>query len=362
MCKNHFIYANDDRDFYNCAFELAPFCRVLFVATESYFLHFGKRIVSALTEKQLKVTTVLYANEEKISVERLSGLFNVADDVRLIISFEEKLFSACFYFSSIRKIPTLVSVDIELLDFATKNSENFFGEPFLFYDERYIYCKTKGEIKELYFAIILKRLSLIDYKIKCLIHKKSYHSQYYTAVKILENFDYKTLSKNTIISVNKKLCELNYNTNGQLFNSGAISNAKAFFKFGNLECVYLAKEYFVFILENINKPFNSLPDYNERAEELSKIIGVPSFKIRENIKRQIDYIEKNKLLVDLSFNLLKDSLNSIISFIDSSIKTCLENEKTAKKVDMGHLSFITLSCDNLKHFNTATLVREYIGC
>lgn len=362
MCKNRFIYANDDREFFNYAFELAPFCRVLFVATERYFLHFGKRIVSALTEKQLKVTTVLYTNGEKISVERLSGIFNVADDVRLIISFEEELFYTCFYFASIRKIPTFVSVDIELLDFATKNSENFFGEPFFFYDERYIYCKTIGEIKELYFAIILKRLSLIDYKIKCIVHKKNYHSQYYAAVKILEDFNYETLSKNVLLSVNKKLCELNYDANGQLYDCGVISDAKAFFKVSNLECIYLAKEYFVFILENINKPFNSLPDYNERAEKLSKIISVPSFKIRENLKKQLEYIEKNKLLVDLSFNLLKDSLNSIISFIDSSIKTCLENEKTTKKVEMGHFSFITLSCDNLKHFNSATLVREYIGC
>ncbi len=359
MCGNSLVYENNDQSYYEYCSKLAPFSRVLFISSERFFLLHGKKILSKLFNNQLSVTTVLYKGFKKFSTHLASGLFNVADDVRLCIAFEKELFSLCFYFASIKKIPAFVNTKSEYLDFALEKSTSFGSEVFNFYDKRYVYVENKTNSYESYSSIVIKRLSLIDYNIKCIIHKKKYKDEYFSALKIFNSIDYKYPKLSALFEIDKDLSLLNFNSGGELFNSGAISLTKKFYNLSSLESLFLSKEYFSKIEKEINKNNFNILNYNLRAEKLSYFMDLNADEIRKNIKKQLSILNQNKLLAKLAFKLLTISLKEILEFIDVAIDVCYKLGAKEKKISEKQNVFNFLSCDNLSFFNSATLFREF---
>ena len=360
MCEHSKFLEKNIESFYEKCANLAPFSRVLFISSERFFLLYGKKIVLELYKRQLYVTTILYKDYNKFNIKLASYLFNVADDIRLCITFEKELFSLCFYFASIKRIPALVSTKPEHLDCALQKSINFCCEPFTFYDDRYVYIRGEKNYFETYSAIVIKRLSLIDYNVKCIVHKKRYDNEYFLAIKELENFDYTEPKVDMLFDTDKNLSLLNFNSGGELFNNNPIWQAKQFYDLSSLECLFLSREYYTKIMEESKNHFN-IVDYNLRAEKLSSILNVNSDKIRKNVKNQLTYLENNKLLVDLAFRLLINEVEEILKFIELAIDIVYKLGAEKKKVSEKQNKFSFLVCDNSSFFNSATLFREFIG-
>lgn len=360
MCRASGIFENDSENFYEKCANLAPFSRVLFISSERFFLRRGKEIVLELYKKQLKVTTILYSDYKKFNINLASCLFNVADDIRLCITFEKELFSLCFYFASVKRIPSLVETKPDLLDYVLQKSINFSNETFTFYDDRCIYLKGEENHLETYSAIVIKRLSLIDYNVKCIVHKKRYCKEYFLALEKFENFDCSNLKLDSLFEINKNLSLLNFNSGGELFNNSVIWQTKQFNNLSSLDCLFLSREYYTKIMEESKNHFN-IVDYNLRAEKLASLIDIDANKIRNNVKKQLDYIKKNKLLVELAFNLLIQNIKEILNFIELTIDTAYKLGAKEKKISKRVSNFNFLVCDNSSFFNSATLFREFIG-
>ncbi len=366
MRENLLFYSKDDASFYDYCFNLAPFCRVAFIATESYFLQTGKTIIEQLKKRQLKVTSVVFKNKTVLTTESVCGLFNISEDVRVLISFEKDLFPACFYLSSILKIPALVSVKAEDLDFSLQTRYNLrtgkVFDCFEFYDKRQVFLPNdKPNYAELYASITVKRLALIDYKIKCILNKTPYCHGYFSCIKILNGFDFQNPINNRLLETDIRLSIENYDCGGKLFDCGVLFILRNFYLNNSSDCLYFAKTFYKRYFDLLNKNVHYLTDYNLRAETLSKLLNINADDIRRNVKEQLEYISKNRLLFSTAEVLLKGDLSSINKFLDLTVKVYRDLGGKDKSINKDVEIFGLLSCDFSKDFNSATLFREYIA-
>ncbi len=365
MHKNLIIDTKDNSLFYDYSFELAPFSRVAFLATESFFLTNGKKVIQELKKRKLKVTSVVFSSNTVFSTQTLCGLFNFPEDVRLVVALEKSVYPACFYFSSLRNVPSLVLADTESLDFALQTSflvtTGIYYDCFKFSDQRHVVLiENEKNYCERYASIVAKRLSLIDYKVKCLINNKPYCKKYYSCIEYLKDFNFKSPTLKDLHQIDKELSLENYFCGGELFNEGIIYPLRVMFFKKSSECLFFAKHFYNTFDEWLTKDGHYLTDYNLRADILSKFLKLDSDALRRNVKKQLKNIKENILLFNTAKRLLTDALTEVNDFLDMAVKVYFELGGKAMKLEKSTEVLGFLACDLLKNINSATLFREYI--
>ena len=365
MHTNLLFFAKENSNFYDCCTKLAPYCRVAVIASEEYFLLNGKNILEQLKRRQLKATNIILPIKTKFSTETLCGLINLSDDVRLIIAFERQMFNACFYLATIKKIPSLVWTDAKNLDLALcsnfRISTDRINDTFYFSDDRQVFLNDNNkDNSEIYASIVVKRLLLTDYKIQCLINRKTYCKEYNSCIKILNEFDFKNPKEENLKKIDSELSLQNYFSLGKLFESGMLFPLKVDFNKTNADCLYFAKTFYQRFYKYLKSDSHYLTDYNLRADVFAKLTNIDADDIRKNLKKQCEFIKKNRIFINLAQNILISELLTLQSFIEMVIEVYKKLGGRDIKMDKNIEILGLLSCDYTKSFNSATLFREYI--
>lgn len=84
----------------------APFCKVALFVRQVDALNLLRPILTELKKNNKTINLVFPANFE-LSVDKICGVFNLHEDVRVVISIGEELFDTACYVASIRNIPVI---------------------------------------------------------------------------------------------------------------------------------------------------------------------------------------------------------------------------------------------------------------
>ena len=97
--------------------KILPFSKVAILYTKASHEKFSNALAEKFRKNGNPVISLVMPEDFSDSVDCYSDLFNVAEDVRLVVALDEKLFSIAKYFSTIRQIECICAV----------NSLNFFN-------------------------------------------------------------------------------------------------------------------------------------------------------------------------------------------------------------------------------------------
>ena len=360
--------------------DFAPCGKVAVLYFQDTYERIGLTLSNAIKSVGYKTTQVILPNDFTDAIELYSGIFNLAEDIRVIITADVKLYNLAKYFASIRNLPCILIYDGQskfgLLSPSVKlkngrKVENFnFTCSVQFCIDQGCFDNQDGKLSDIYAHIVSNALALVDYRTNCLfnclpvnkdayslagqaiqsaysVFSNSYLDQPEILITALMQLELASaLTKNTLTN---GFCAYNcYLLDGKVGNQGIT------------ELIYAttcAKVYSLLISGEYDK-INDYPNYLTRATDLGAILVHPQDTLIKNFSYQIQKLsEKSCKISSVNQALTKD----ISSFIDCS--NAMLSTYKALKGDMDNAPksqrFAVKHCgDCLDNINFMTLVRE----
>ena len=246
-------------------------------------------------------------------VNSLKNVFSLADDVRIILTFDPSLVMAVNYFATIRNIPSLYfingfSLNNVLSPFVTiKNQNN--KDNFAITCDRFIYINNQiDNYKRLslgYANVLSNLVTLLDYRIYKITSSEVSITAYSLARQaiyaVYDCMQGDTTSQLKVILENVLKVELaNYISGGLLYKTSSSQNCLQFFaddekassKYAFL-CALKILHIYTLVFSQCYDDILTYPDYLQRAEQIAEIINCDKSLILKNLLEQSKKIQKN---------------------------------------------------------------------
>ena len=354
--------------------EICPCGKVATLYFNSTYQELGKNFSSALKNAGFKPLSVIMPEEFKNSVDDLSRLFTLPEDVRAIITFDFSLNYAIKYFGAIKNVDVIhVLKEFNSADFISpvlfiKNGEqidkvNLDCNQHVILDDNI--CQP--DLPKIYAYTTSKIVNLIDYKVYGKLHSKRLSKASYevlsTAIdNTLTCFKVSLENRKSHIVENMFLSEIaNRMSGGHLWITSSEYSVKqlmpkfegydriAFLKY----TLNLYKKYFSGDYEHLLE----IPDYNARANNISKTLKVDEKVFMQTLLAQINNYNNSKN----NLNQLKKTLNEqvvktekLVGQINSTYHALGGGGKENK-----HLKFCVYHSGDLNDtLNGMSLIRE----
>ena len=309
----------------------APFGKVALLYFKNQYDLFGSRLATALKSNKNKVTHVVLPANFSDTVENYSHLFNLAEDTRLIVCLDNRLINATKYFANVRKIDcafllsSLSAVGCLSSNVVFKNgnkfdSISFEGGMHLLLDANIL--NDKQGLASVYAFVCSNSLGLIDYRINAFLTNKTINKAVYqtvsnAVVKTYPIFSFNKKEQSLILVDGFFRVELaNAISYGNLYKNYAHLWSVNAFNSKNvgadaLICAFLtAKVYALYFSGKFDSILHT-PDFNQRAEFISKALNVSEQEVLQTIVNQENFFVKDGKIKNMIAKLIKD-LNSFI--------------------------------------------------
>lgn len=288
----------------------APFSKVAFVATEKGYEKYFSRISETIKESGCKYFGLSVTGNKIETAMGIAELFNLPEDVRLIITTDAEVSKKVTYFASITKIPVVIipttcsareylSPEILIKSGRSIDKVKLNVEKYVLFDKNYL---TEIDLLSLYCHIVSKLVAVKDYVVYQAMHGLKPNKTAYTLIK---NSVYQTLNvkdfdsnKYELLGSSFLIETINNVTGGQVtsFSSESVAsfnlkiNSSANLAEAELKCaIKILGLYDVLVNEN-DTEILYFPDYNERAETLSKSIDIPETAVLKGFLMQAELL------------------------------------------------------------------------
>ena len=326
-----------------------------------------------LGEKLKNTNKILYyvlGDEEVFSIDNLCHLFNLHEDIRLCIALDEKSKNTAKYFSFVRNIPFIYLTSH--LEFDEVNAPLFVknGERIDRINcdiiKQIIFTENLLEFKPQLFAYIIDKIfSIFDYYITCLFFSKEYLDKQAKEILsflnranfLLLNEDYSSLKvRNEILNNILNAIKIDMQNEKVFFQSSAVSFLSSVVnkRFDCGKKLYLDCLILLYLKKAVSEQGGYLPNYNERAEKISKVFNIKIVQPLEVIKKQLDDFNNSN-----SENLqkLNFALNKCESFLVLAKKNYLKLGGKTHKITQKEKDALNI-CGDFLSTNIMSVIRE----
>lgn len=335
--KVSFLSGNLTEQICKTAKENFPYGKVAVLYFKSSYEVYGKTLSKMLKANFNSITHVVLPDTFKDSVEEYSNLFNLAEDIRLVVTVDDRLYNVAKYFASVRQITCFLGVtkintynifsSVNLTN--GKENEVFIPTCPLFIGlDPYMFDISSGEDSDVYAFVVSHALALVDYRIHTMLKGLAVDKSAYTTVsnavtKTYPLFNYYKEQRRALLVEKSILIQL----------ANAFGDKLIYQSFSSrLACEYCSKSIsgdkilsFSLTIAKIyqllfSSKYDNLleyPTYLKRADYIRKNSNYQLDYLLKELIDQSKLIKKDKsLVIKLKNKLLKD----VNSFIKCSSK------------------------------------------
>ncbi len=307
----------------------APFGKVAFVSENDSYEKYSKIVLDAVKEADGTFLGLTVKGNRIETTEGIAELFHLPEDVRLIIAMDKFVSEKATYFASIRNIPILIIptscfaesyLKPEILIKADNGIDAVKMNPdkyVLFSEEAF----KEDNLSSVYAHIVSKLVALKDYIISCAVGGKKPNKFCYTTIKNAVYHTINLIKENDISSIkllieNSFLIEtVNNVTCGQMssFSAETVS-ALISSVLGNdyyeseIKCATKILEFYLALVNETEEKILLFPDYNERAEELSKKLEISETAVLKGFLMQSEVLLNSRKTAETIVKRLKGEL------------------------------------------------------
>ena len=289
----------------------------------------------SLQQTENVITHVVLPQTFTDSLSKYSQVFNLAEDVRLIVATDKKLFNLAKYFASVRNIPCVLVVnDLECYDAVNYDIKFLNGKK---QDSLVNSCDVhvvvdldslrgnKDTISQGYAFTVSHALALTDYRINCLFEnqaviKKAYALTAQASTSIFPLYSFAEQERHEKATEYFFILQIaNLLSKGKIFDCFSSAQASKFIdgKINGhtlLKCaISTSKIYKIFLSNNYDKILK-YPDYLQRADFVRSKTAISHADATANLLVQLSKIEKIPYPKAFSQILIKD----VLSFVNCS--------------------------------------------
>lgn len=300
----------------NLTAEYAPYGKIAVVYTKSGYENLSKQATSLLINNKNKPLSVIMPDDTSDNLKIICKLFDLPDDVRMVVTFENSLFKACSYFSGIRNIPLIISLTTPsiysilspifyLVDGVGYTKSLLSNNTLVVIDGQRILEQKKDY--NLYAEIESCLLCLIDYTLSCSVEGQRLDTDAYELLSkaITSTFKILTLSREqqlVKLIENAFLLELaNLKTDGKLYDNSVLSCIEKLVgdRLTGRDRLTICKRILKLLslfCGNSTSSIKANPDYNLRAEKISEFMKIDDGYFLNNFLTQQKYLTRRKYL------------------------------------------------------------------
>lgn len=327
----------------NLAKNNLPYGKVAILYTKDSYLQYGQNFSSALKSKGNSVTHLVLPDNFADTLESYSHVFNLAEDVRLIVATNKKFFGVAKYFAKVRETSVALVVsslndydllcpNVEFLNFGKKENVNVNVKTHVLFDSCVL--DKHQDFADCYAFVVSHALALVDYRSSCLmLNKKINKDAFVLASKTIINtyplFTYPNTEQPLKLFLGFLYLELANNlSKGELYNTFSCRQASNFLKEVNLglgaKLLLTAKPtseiYKLATSGEYNKIMN-YANYLSRADWVSKRLKILPKTIVEQLVFQSNVIKSHKKSIAIIKQSLIKDLNSFVECGNKMIST-----------------------------------------
>lgn len=333
----HFYVGQPHEKVAQISAEIVPYGKVAILYLKNDHKELSPIFSQALKQTENVITHVVLPQSFNDTIERYSQVFNLADDVRLIVATDKRLFNLAKYFASVRKIACVLMVnDLECynalnynINFANGNKPDFFVcdcDLHVVIDLQKI-SSNKQTIAQGYAFTVSHALALTDYRINCLFEDKAIVKKAYTlagkaATSVFPLFSFNEEERaQKLVEYFFTLQVANLLTKDKIFNSFSCAQASIFAdgKINGstiLKCALSTAKIYKIFLENKYDKLLIYPDYLQRAEFISSKTKLNHADATAKLLEQIAKIQNVPYPQSFSKVLIKD-VESFVKCVNS---------------------------------------------
>lgn len=310
------------------SFKLAPYGKIAILYSESSYQQFGIELGNQLKKVFNSVTHVILPDLFTDNVENYSHLFNLAEDIRLIVATDKKFFGASKYFANQRGIPCVLYLcSLNCYGFLSQKLTVQNGDKQDIVNataNQHVIIDYESAIKRTNFAdayafVVSHSLALVDYKINTEIFgiKPDNKSLIFAKKIITSTFDLPLQEKtrSQLIICKNLLCleifnflhsDKIYKSFSCYYSSKVYSQHVQMGKLLLLSAIPTAKIYQIYFTNKYDKLLD-IPNYFARADFLSEKLNIKREKtLKELIFQSEQLQEKSKQIANLSNRILEE--------------------------------------------------------
>ncbi len=357
--------------------KLIPSSKVAVLFSKATYQTHAKQLTEKFKQNGNSIISVVMPDDFEDSLANYSEIFNLAEDVRLIVTLDEKFYSISKYFATIRQIDCLLVVrnlncyGILAPEITIKKDEcleevKISARGHILFDYNDI-KKSTNSLANAYAFIVSHTLALVDYRINAFltgveVEKNAY---YLASQAIINTYSIFSLKKEEFFNLlvenffNIELANLfSYNNFYKSFSSRFVAKQGDFNDYSASllkTSTLIAKIYNLLCSDKYDKLLE-YPDYLSRADFISKRLNLSHACVNSIIVKNCKTIE-SKYAKGVQF--LKNAQKDVNSFVNCSNTmlntfTVLGGNVSQSQEDFGQL---------IKHsgdltLNGMTLVRE----
>lgn len=318
--------------------------------------------------------STVVVSEFDLTIENLSSLFVLPDDVRMVMVSDVELIDFALYYASLKSLPVVVIPDTPSFNGILKTKISVLVgdkiDKITANVDRHVILSGSLEpcqIADVYAFIMSKLVALIDCRINRAVFKSTINKKAFDLIKqsVLSTFNILSVSEDRrkdVLIYNALAIEL-----ASMLSKGNItetsSESQATFLSGKKSSGIVSLIFAVQILKiylqaiNSNADFSSICDLNAIAEFMQEKTDVSSTLYLTNLTAQIKAIDKDSDNIKNTFLSLKDEVLSFVNLSDRILSTYTKLGGDIPKIP-DYTSSLLHSGDTLEGANGMTLVRE----
>lgn len=354
--------------------EVCPYGKVATLYFNGTYTGLGKSFSEALKRAGFKPVSVILPDDFSDDINCFKKLFVLPEDVRAVITFDTNLMHAVKYFTSVKNIvgvfvlqdfldTSFISPKVTLLNGNITESVTCKASQYIVLDKN-----LYNVDKPLIFSVVASYcVALIDYKIYCKIHSKRYvksasdllQSAINSALAIFKN---SAEEQSDLLIYSLFTTEIaNLMSGGDILSVTSVNSVRRILKrFSGYNRIIFIKYALALYEKAFGGEYDNLleiPDYNLRAEGLSKITGVDEGLFMNNFISQIPKIKDGeKKILQIKPTLLSEikQTQKLFGQINSTYHALGGGGKEDKNLRLA----LFYSGDVTPYVNGMSLVRE----
>ncbi len=374
-----FACGNFNSDLIKFITDIAPSGKVFILCTRESYDKYGKHVAIGLSAINREYVDVIMSGENLYSVDRISGIFNVGDDARVVLTFDYALYGVVSYFASIRNLPCVCAVDslavknilsptVELINGDVVDKVKVDCQKFVYINEQ-----LNQANKAVAYAHVLSNVSgLIDYRIARALSKQDFSKQAYVVARESVYSAYAVMKHSLEQQAEQLLyCSLalelaNAYSNGLIYGVSACECAsklisdnssseieKNFFTSLALIQIYHA----MFSVDRIN--VLEYPDALSRVEEICKVYPLSKESLIKGLIEQGAMIKRHKPELKEITQKVKTELGALAKCVPVMRQTYYALGGQSKVLPEDLKIAVKYSGDLTEHVNGVSVLREW---
>ncbi len=320
-----------------------PYGKVAILYTKESYLRYGQNFSTALKSKGNSVIHLVLPDNFADTIESYSHVFNLAEDVRLIVATNKKFFGVAKYFAKIRETSLalvasslndydLLCPTVEFLNFGRKESVSVNSKTHVLFDSSML--EQTQDFADCYAFIVSHALALADYRASCLmLNKKINKDAFVLASKAITStyplFTYSNTEQPSKLLLGFLYLELANNlSKGELYNTFSSRQASVFLKEENLgfgaKLLLTAKPTSGIYKLAMSGEYDKIMDYANyltRADWVSKKLKILPKTVIEQLIFQSNVIKSHRKSIETIKQSLVKDVDSFVDCGDKMIST-----------------------------------------